>query len=386
MKKAGLTYIGIIFLCFVLGGCGFNNENAGLTGAVSDWDPAYRTDSPYQFAVGAEHGYYIAMQNYLYYLDENQSTPVILCSNPNCSHDGKECNAYFPQSIPQIQYCNGSIYGFKEELFDGREELTVVSADGETKETLIEVNHRDVNEFLVHRDWVYYVVNDGTTAQLIGYDSKEKKEQILYSLENAGSAIGGLFCWNDFLYFYATTVDEEENSDYFLLRYDWKENEVLKLDIKDEEGIPVNYPTVVWAEEKAVFITGISDDRERRYVYTSDLDGANTKMVMDLPYGGLVMDDTYAYVQYWGEMRIDIYNRDSQRVNTISNWRTGADQGPGLSILESGSDAYAFLFESGIRRKDSPISECAVWVMDKSTIGSENCRFEQMLSSYRGEQ
>ena len=387
MKKKWFSVWGIILLLNLLNGCGATEtEKEDYQGKkeerIIDWNPAYRTDSPYQFIVGAESGYYIALQNYLYYVDKDQMEPLILCSNPNCKHDGKECNAYFPQSIPQITYCNGYIYGFKEESFGGSEELTAVSSEGETKESLVEVKNRDVNQFLVHREWVYYVINDGTEVKLIGYDIQGKEEQILYSIENEGSEIGGLFCWNDFLYFYAVIVDESENSNYILLRYDRNENSILEMDIKDEDGIPLNYPTVVWAEKEKVFITGISEDRERRLVYTTNMDGTDTKMEMDLPYGGLVMDDTYTYIQYWRENRIEIYDRNSECVNILSDWNTGEYLKSGLPILESGSKEYAFLFESGLKREDNPISERSVWILDKKTIGSEECQFQQILSSY----
>lgn len=377
-KQWGFMIAAII----LLNGCGMKNEKIqSEVNTISDWNPAYQTDSPYQFAVGAENGYYFAMFNYLYYMDKNQTDPVILCNKPNCPHDGTECNAYFPQSIPQITYCNGYIYGFEENSVGGSQELTAVSGDGETKETLLKVEHRDINEFLVHQDWCFYVVNDGAIGKLVGYDIKNREEKTLYSVENEGSGIGGLFFWNDFLYFYATTVDETENGEYRLLRYDWNENSILEMNPKDENGLTLNYPAVVWAEADTLFVTGISDDGERRVVYTSALDGTNVQMEIDVPNGGIVMDGTYVYVQYWAKERIDIYDRNSTCVQILSGWRGSEYNGLGLAFLESGSDQWAFLYEAGLKKNDDPISERSVWVLDKSMIGSGECQFQQILSS-----
>ena len=127
MKKAGIILLsGILALYATLSGCMIPRSKAEKSSI-----PEVRNEDIRQFAREAsafgddtENGMYFSDWSYprengyefLYYFDNNSKQAVKLCSKPNCTHSGPDCDACFQIiSINSIQYYDNRIFflGFR---------------------------------------------------------------------------------------------------------------------------------------------------------------------------------------------------------------------------------------------------------------------------------
>ena len=122
-----------------------------------DWNAAYYNNSYEKFVTESELGYYIAVNNYLYFVEKESLTPILLCNKPNCMHKDSSCQAIFQQGQAQIVYYDGMIYGIDDTGIFSKGNRTYnlmeITADGENrdKKAVIET---DGNNFLIHRNSV----------------------------------------------------------------------------------------------------------------------------------------------------------------------------------------------------------------------------------------
>jgi len=101
------------------------------------------------------------------YIEWSTGKSVALCSKPNCSHIGEECNAYFPS--PRFIYAYGDyLYIVAENNDYSGMSLYRMSFDGSEKEELYSLVQFDENDsgkvtlfyqFIIHKGYGYFVCN-----------------------------------------------------------------------------------------------------------------------------------------------------------------------------------------------------------------------------------
>ncbi len=139
------------------------------------------SDFEYQQVAESESGYYFwerftPSQFYprLMFMDKESGRTVPLCSKPDCSHVGKECNAYFPEmewgengfSKDYLQYYEGSLYsvGLTEDSYAA---IFCIKADGSEWEISTKLYRTDYGssghwrtpEILINGGDVYFIDN-----------------------------------------------------------------------------------------------------------------------------------------------------------------------------------------------------------------------------------
>lgn len=371
IKKYVMAMV-MIVACTLLG-CQEKHEERTeeKSGKYEDWNSDYSTSCFYQFVTEAEKGYYLALSNFLYYLEKEETEPIILCSKPNCQHEDQECNAYFPQRFPQIMYADGKIYGFREDQMTFAEELVAVSADGETKEVLINVDNRDVNYFRIHRGYAYYVRSGSVNPSLMAYDLEDKKEKEILC-EKDVKEIKHLFCWQNYLYIPITEYDEEENVYFRMKRYDIETENLSDFFIEDEQtGEKIEDLLIIGAEGERLTLVGYTENAEKNPVYVCGLDGGKAVKGMSLPLGMIVTDGEYIFGQDVEAGCCVIYDSAGAPQNQFDGWE-GADTG----YIASGSHDQAFMLKVV---EENGIYGDAIYILDKSLIGTDTCQFEEII-------
>lgn len=373
MKIRRFAIIAVMLTACILGGCQEKNgERVEETAKISaDWNPDYRTASYYQFVTESERGYYIAAANFLYYLEEGETEPVILCNKPNCIHNGAECNAYFPQSFSQITYSDGRIYGFTEDYMTFEEQLVAVSADGETKEVLMDVDNRDQDQFILHRGSVYYIRQGTDSVSLMRYHLEEKTEEEILRQDGGAGGIGYLFAWKDGIYI-PITVYEGENAYPSMRRYDIEDGSLSEFYIEDEQtGEEMEDLMLIGAEEDYLTVVAFPGNTEKNPVYVCGLEGGKAKKGLSLPIGGIVTDGDYIFSIDLNGGCCVIYNQDGTPMNQFDGW-----QGKEYGFIASGSREQAFMIKN---IEENGVLGEGIYILDKTLIGTEDCRFEEII-------
>lgn len=178
LKIKKVIYPLLICAVFLLSSC------AGRYDSLPE-DYHAETDYPYTFYTGvggpcvapAENGYYFLSEGYLYYMDQAQMEPVLLCSRPDCKHEQEavpeQCNAYFDNPmLPYVQFYEGQLYVMQRlwnenstSLLDSEQFLMRVSPDGTNREIAARVEFTKENEqssafFAMHRGYLYTAYGD----------------------------------------------------------------------------------------------------------------------------------------------------------------------------------------------------------------------------------
>lgn len=353
-----------------------------------DWNQNYITYSYNLFVTEAENGYYFMAENYLYYMDFDMETPVLLCSKVNCTHDGEECNAYlYQESISQIIYYEGAVYAF-ETITGLTEELVKISADGETREVLLEVDNRDVNNVLIHRGKMYYIQNVGDASAIASYDLDSGEQEIVYQGEN-DEVFLTLFAWDHYLYFLDTGVDETEEFYMTTKRFDLtktEEAEEIAVTIRDKNGTYKDTsPMAVRASDGKIYFVGGSE--EEQYYLLADPEGGEAIESVELLSGsGLAFwsDDEYIYTISEGsglksDKYLYIHTLEGECVETLKI--EPAEETYVLSVkMAVGSEATAFFRITTVSdTKDRSVT--GIWKLDKSLIGTDDFHLELLIDT-----
>ncbi|MFR8034966.1 MAG: hypothetical protein ACLU6W_13275 [Lachnospiraceae bacterium] len=166
----------------------------------TDWDWSYLNIHTLSAFAKGEKGYYVRLDEFIYFCDFEKGTLTPLCSRPDCLHDKetntakqKECTAYLTWGGKGegIQYYDGKLYAnlyaneFTNEggiRFSG-DRLVAISEDGSSREVL-DYELEDCYNFMLHRGSIYYtsymtdpetLVNTQTVYR-IDMESGEKSE------------------------------------------------------------------------------------------------------------------------------------------------------------------------------------------------------------------
>ncbi|MEA4825001.1 MAG: hypothetical protein VB111_12955 [Clostridiaceae bacterium] len=215
MKKRSLS---LIVFMYLLSAC-----SANPYAILSDCDDQYywHTNWNCPLLTESEDGYYYYSMpnNILYYLDGNSIDAFAVCSQPNCLHNGEDCQAFFPYYNLEtgVMYAGEYLYVFARSMENTTPSLYRVSKDGTSRETLLTLEGgASYTDPLLHRGTFYILKNSYDEAQhglsvLLAYplDALSKGGQVLYSAktEETLSGITQVMAYGDAIYLtdYSTT-------------------------------------------------------------------------------------------------------------------------------------------------------------------------------------
>ncbi|MDE5820227.1 MAG: DUF5050 domain-containing protein [Lachnospiraceae bacterium] len=131
MGKEIRVLTGVRFLCalmaglFLLPACGKNGQKYAEKAAMGTESGMIASDFEYRKVTQSENGYYfwerLSPDQFcprLMFMDKETGRVIPLCNRPDCTHEGRECNAYFPLfefgksgvDRDYLQYDEGSLY------------------------------------------------------------------------------------------------------------------------------------------------------------------------------------------------------------------------------------------------------------------------------------
>lgn len=240
MKK-----IAIFLLCamLILSGCGADSINTAEAIEVNTAQdsPTYVEGEDYQGAVGifgstyahrfteGKGGYYYNIYgtaSSLMFYDTNAGVSIPVCNQPNCSHEGSECNAFlgYLSSVEFIQYYDGNLYLFGHDgMDDGQVELYRVSADGSTRGkigTIFTVKGDSVTyNAAIHRGYAYATLNGaGTDKRTVEVHrlslSGDGESEVVYTFDESCGGIAFLKAYGNYLYMEFCYYADEDGNGY----------------------------------------------------------------------------------------------------------------------------------------------------------------------------
>lgn len=154
-------------------------------------------DYQYMYADGFGHssvqksdnGYYIAVNNFIFFIDEKTMNATPLCNKSDCLHDKetnekklKECNAYVPDyasySRNSIQLYNKKLYFLQLDSADSAEDVDKylfyeMNTESGIRKLLFAYTDGKVDFWAVHRGYIYFKADN----YILSDDLKEIKEQ-----------------------------------------------------------------------------------------------------------------------------------------------------------------------------------------------------------------
>lgn len=254
MKKRITGICGIFLaLALVFGGCGEkklqpSGETENTTASFGNFkmgrDHAYMYPGlPYSIAE-TEEGYYFPggeSEMYLFYADKRSMKPIALCNKPDCLHEQEpdpakkaDCNAYMG-GTDWLTYYDGALYYLGN--YDISEDgcyVCKLSLDGTKKEKITLMPNISYSWFVFHRGKAYYVAKNSTDLETmesqpkiysLDITQKDAKPELVYTRERKEGDLGGIFGYENYLYFDENYTEDEELTDHIVRLNLEKENE-----------------------------------------------------------------------------------------------------------------------------------------------------------------
>ena len=313
-----------------------------------DWNEAYYNNSYEKFVTESELGYYIAVNNYLYFVEKESLTPILLCNKPNCMHKDSSCQAIFQQGQAQIVYYDGMIYGIDDTGIFSKGNRTYnlmeITADGENrdKKAVIET---DGNNFLIHRNQIFTTyIDEDDHGVITAFDLETGKQECIYRSEWNMSQIMDLYAYEDRLYFSETGVDDNETYIAALDCTDLSTGETVENLLQNSPEIEDSEAYVVGISDEKLYIRISSMDTMKSDIYVCDLDGTDAKYITQMSLGQTVMDDENIYLASFEDNQIYVYTKEGEQVSVIAIEEKSQDERHLLDVNPvAGSGQYGFI-------------------------------------------
>ena len=313
-----------------------------------DWNAAYYNNSYEKFVTESELGYYIAVNNYLYFVEKESLTPILLCNKPNCMHKDSSCQAIFQQGQAQIVYYDGMIYGIDDTGIFSKGNRTYnlmeITADGENrdKKAVIET---DGNNFLIHRNQIFTTyIDEDDHGVITAFDLETGKQESIYRSEWNMSQIMDLYAYEDRLYFSETGVDDNETYIAALDCTDLITGETVENLLQNSTEIEDSEAYVVGISDEKLYIRISSMDTMKSDIYVCDLDGTDAKYITQMSIGQTVMDDENIYLASFEDNQIYVYTKEGEQVSVIAIEEKSQDERHLLDVNPvAGSGQYGFI-------------------------------------------
>ena len=385
----------------------------------------YVEDSDYQYMnmeslhftlrhVRGSKGPCVLHGDYIYFIDEGSNTILPLCNNADCLHDQETdpekyayCNACmrptngFPTGELGISYCNGFLYcldrGFNA---SSPPFLYRLSEDGSKKEQVYQWDNCSINEWLIHRDVLYFTKQfhekvDGKMKEFVQLmslsltDLTKREEPVFIPDEDLTVAtLGKPKAYGNHLYFQiiAYTPSEEEISDdnyltylyYKTFVYDILNDQVTELVLPDMS--PTEFTSGIEFWDGKILLHSFdpeTDDSADTDYYIAELDGSDAEIFMtDIPkYYEFASDGTYLYLTNAHEvargkedadkLMYEVFNENLEKVDTFKPPTTLLFE----EILPLGTDAMYLQYNSG----------------DENSTGWGVVRWDKQIGTYHGD-
>lgn len=329
MKRLGFIFLNVTLVLALLIGC--SNSDSALGGD----EYIEETDYPYNFhpessqggITPSDQGYYLLNGNYIYYMDKDSTSPVLLDNRPNneCLKENafQNCNAFVslrPNST-LFQFYQGNLYtieynyGAKNEnptngFKNGVYELVKRDPDGTQREVLRTFLNANLVQAVIHRGYLYYIVEDYDKDKTLIYQILRhslrkitKEPEVIFAGTNKEGGISRLVPYGTHLYF----LEWPGNGMFQVMRYDLTSEETSVLWDQKDGG----YPNIEGIHNKKLYHwyyyynnreTKTSDITDKRglKIYTSDLDGSHiqeTAIQASSIISKVFVDDDYIYVR-----------------------------------------------------------------------------------------
>ena len=284
--------------------------------------------------VRGSKGPYVLHGDYIYFIDEGSNLILPLCNKADCLHDQETdpekyayCNACmlpangFPTGQLGISYCNGVLYCLDDGFNASPPTLYRLSEDGSKKEQVYQWDNCSINEWLIHRDVLYFTkqvhenidgkIKENVQLMSLSLTDPAKKEKPVFSADADLDifTLGKPKAYGNHLYFQilAYTPSEEEIDDDNFLTYLYYKTFVYDIlnDTVTEIVLPGTSQTEfissleLWNDKILLssfdFAPGGTAESDW---YIAELDDSNPEIFMrDVPkYSSFVSDGTYLYL------------------------------------------------------------------------------------------
>ena len=395
MKKKYLIVLSAILL--LSGGCSSSGENIEQTteqerAKTVDVDKLYSANKEYlaqpywnqacDYIKKTDNGYYFIDGNLLYFWDSAVQEGTVVCSAPNCDHQGSYGNAYIGSYGDEDQYgfvktgmeiYNDHIYMLGYEMGDVMDfYIYQISMDGSEREKLayLYTNEKDATGgFMWTYDWImvngyYYGAYDGEDGtyglEKICLDGTRESVYDMSNLDTPNiSLIKG---YNHDVYFTTEWKADEGNGNYVfrLMKYniDTGKTETLLENFKGND--------YCLTDENHIFYYDINND-----CYLIDLTTKEEILVADdmNQLSAVTSDGNYVYLCDYEN--VYVYDFDGMLTDTIPC--------PSATVL-FGDGEYLFVeaFQEPGTDVEKEGGTMHMWVLDKSQIGSEHKQWMKM--------
>lgn len=347
MSMRKWTIIGLTFLLLaVLCGCGIQElPNTYVEG--SDFQYMQWVNGMFFSKVQqVESGCYFFYEGYLYYLDEQADTILPLCSKADCLHDKEAppldvqtaadrkewidlCNARvaFPIDASNIgiAWCSGSLYCLSPNVPSdtgafGTAALYRCSPDGSRKDIVYRWDNTvDIEQWIVHRDVLYYVehkyqtidsnVRDVYSVKALALKGTALQPETIYTTDETiyVTSLNHPRAYGNYLYFQVigdtagqAVVTDENYREYLYIKtfvYDMKNKQLGEVGLPDMNKYQAVQGVIFWNEKIVFRISDFAAEKQETYTfYIADLDGKNPAvLVEDFPQWQLLSDGKYLY-------------------------------------------------------------------------------------------
>ena len=336
-------------------------------------------------------GMYFLHGDYIYFLDKETNTILPLCNKADCLHDQETdsekyvyCNACmlpsngFPTGELGISYCNGVLYCLDRGFGSRSPILYRISEDGSNREEIYEWENCQVNEWLIHRNVLYYTkrIYENTDGKVkesyqicaLSLTDSAKKEKVVFTADADLEVVtlGKPTAYGNHLYFQIVAyipAEEEITDDNFLeylyyktFEYNIVSGQISELLLPDMLSSEYVSGVVFW-DDKLLFdsFDFAADDTASSDWYIAKLDGSNPEIFMtDIPkYSMFTSDGEYLYLtnahtvsrgkEDEDDLLYEVYDQDLEKIDTFKPTTLLIFNG----VLPLGTDAMYLQYDSG---------------------------------------
>lgn len=290
----------------------------------------------------SEDGYYVSMGCFLYYMDKQTKTPVILCNKPNCRHENEtdpekvyNCNAYVHSQLPgaYLAWYRENLYtvsNYNPATGNDKPELIKISPDGSKRDTVYTFDG-EPSFMTLHRGTLYfnaqrYGTDGSSDYQLVALPlSNPKKAEVIYQGDLEDGYVSDIQCFGTHLYFEEFGMGDD-SIQLKIMHYNLLTKETKRIFTDDDHTLPSN-PIITnkrlyyaLTDKSTIDMYNTSPITET--FYTASLDGSSNSTAFTLQESGeKFTDGKYIYVifdDYPKNRRLlRILNEEGKRIDEI---------------------------------------------------------------------
>lgn len=174
-----------------------------------------------------DNGYYLFLDDLLYFCDDKSMQPVLLCTSPNCTHETEMCNAYFGVYGDELEkgFYTNILYVFNNNLYTIGYEISdvidlylyCISKDGTERDKVSYLSSLDseyfIADYTAHKGFLYKVDDSEGKKCFIRYNMKNCKQECIMDLsDKVGAGMDSVYGYKNYVYFAANWFEDEAMS------------------------------------------------------------------------------------------------------------------------------------------------------------------------------